>query len=140
MAKGLTPKGRAIFYTQGEYHSLQTPLIYNGQVAQAVAHAMKYTPPPKKLNQQELWQLMIDNQTTNRPQILHLAQRKDDTLTMQRLSQMLWPFQYSLDNQRPLVEHNGKRFLLWHSQLLDVTTLDNLPTSPNQMEMLCSTS
>jgi hypothetical protein len=140
MAKGLTPKGRAIFYTQGEYHSLQTPLIYNGQVAQAVAHAMKYSPPPKKLTQPELWQLMIDHQTTTRPQILYLAQKMDDTLTMKRLSEMLWPFQYSIDNQKPLVEHTGRRFLLWHSQLIDVSEADKLPTTINQMEMLCSTS
>ena len=101
---------------------------------------MRYTPPPKRLNQQELWQLMIDNQTTTRPQILDLAHGKDETMNMQRLSQMLWPWQYNLDNHKPIIEHGGRKLLLWHSQLIDVTGLDKLPETLSQMEMLCSTS
>jgi len=138
MAKGLTPKGWAIFYTQGEYHSLQTPRIYNEQVQTAVNKAMRYAPPPQRVTEPELWQLMIDHATTCRPHVLDVVKGVEPEMSMQRLSNMLWPWQYSLPHRAPTIEHNERRYLLWHSRLVDVTDRTPLPKSREEIEeLLC---
>lgn len=137
MAKGLTPKGRAIFYSGGEYASVQTPLIYPHQIDAAIAHAMRWQPPPRQIRDNELLEL-LPQAGGNLARLVQLGMGVDPTLTPGQAREIIRRWHYSPERMEPLVRLSGSddSFLLWGQKLVKVRNPKRPPRTMQDIEEL----
>lgn len=133
MAKGLEPKGRAIFYSSGRYSSIQTPLIHSEQIAAAIDAAMAYVPPPRPVEWGDLLEIMVKHKITSLPQLLVKTKEQFPETTMPELSKLLWANHYNIHDQNT-IGYGDRTFILWNNKLLPVD--ESLPISYEEIERL----
>ena len=135
MAVGLEPRGRAILSHQGEFLSIQAPLITTEQVLSVVGRAREREEPPRQLTKIDLLALAIGKRTKTLPELATLAKEADPTLTDPKFLHLVRQLRYVPANTGPVWEWQGGTYIFDDCAVL-IPVGQELPRTNPEMEQL----
>lgn len=136
MAVGLEPKGRAILSHQGEFISIQAPLITTNQVLYIVGRAREREAPPRRLARMDILEIAISNNTSHMMELYELCLEFDPEVSEGKFLHLARALRYIPAHYGPVWDWQGGRYIFNDGRAMLLESDEQLPGTPDALEKL----